>query len=211
MARFYSLDNRNITGNKLVGGAAASTYDVDKSLVDVFGNLWCHRVGCLVVQTERIGQSGIGMATHIIWSLARKMGKEGFHLTGTKGAVETYGEDVVGAYACEEGIECLSAKCAPCKVAHRHRHHYGHIPVKAANDIRGGIHCHLGVEGVEDGFDEQHVNPSIHQCLYLLGIGGEELVVGKFAQCRIADIGTHRAGLVGGTNRSCHKTRASGG
>ena len=47
----------------------------------------------------------------------------------------------------------------------------------------------LGVEGVEDGLDQQQVHAALHQAAGGLGVGRRQLVEGDVAQAGIVDVG----------------------
>ncbi len=80
----------------------------------------------------------------------------------------------------------------------RFLHHFG-----AGEDRR------LGVERVEDGLDQQHIDAAIDQSAHLLGIGDAQFIEGDGAEARIQDIGRDRGGAVGRADGAGDKTRAA--
>ena len=68
----------------------------------------------------------------------------------------------------------------------------------------------LGVEGIEDSFDEYQVHPALYQTANGLGIGDYQLVEGHIAKSRIADVRRNRCGAVGGPQHAGHEARLSG-
>ena len=73
-----------------------------------------------------------------------------------------------------------------------------------------GIDGTLRVQRVEDGLNEQGVYPTLNQRVHLLDVGLKQLAVGQVTTGGVADIGRHRAGLVGRSYRACHKSRLVG-
>ena len=67
----------------------AATDDIHHTLIDDFSHLGCHRLGCLVVESQRVRQSGIRIGRDIIRCLASQFPEERLHLGGTKRAVQS--------------------------------------------------------------------------------------------------------------------------
>ena len=56
-----ALDEGGIATDKLIGGAATTTYYIDELFIDKLFYLRCHRCWCLIIFTHRIRQTSIGM------------------------------------------------------------------------------------------------------------------------------------------------------
>ena len=192
-------------------GSTAATYDVDQSLVDKFSDFWGHCLWGLIVETHRVGQSGIGIGADVVGGTACQVFEERLHLVGTERTVQTNREDGVVADRSEKGFECLSAQCSSCQVADGHAQHDRQLLAETLHRLHSGIDGYLGVERVKDGLYENRVNTAFDKSLHLLGVGIEQQVVGQLAGCRIAHVGRHGAGLVRRTYRASHETRFLGG
>ena len=68
----------------------------------------------------------------------------------------------------------------------------------------------LGVEGVEDGLDEQEVRASVDEAPRLVEVRRHQLVVRHVAGAGVVDVGADRGGPVGRTQGSGHEPRALG-
>ena len=73
--------------------------------------------------------------------------------------------------------------------------------------LHAGFGCKeggLGVEGVEDGFNQQQIYSALHQGVDLFAVGSNQLVKGDGPVGGVVDIGAHGAGLVGRANGASH-------
>ena len=93
--RSLSIGYGDVTGNKLVGGTAASADDVHKAFVDELGYLGYHGVGGFVILAKFVGHSRIRIGADIVWCLLTKLFYIGLHLGSAEGTVQTDGEDGV--------------------------------------------------------------------------------------------------------------------
>ena len=69
-----------------------------------------------------------------------------------------------------------------------------------------GIDGTFGIEGVEDGLDEESVHPTLDKSVSLFHISLKEFIVGYLTSSGVADIWRHRQSLVGRSDGTCHKT-----
>ena len=67
----------------------------------------------------------------------------------------------------------------------------------------------LGVERVEDGFNQQQVGAALEQSLDLFRIGGAQFIEGDGAEAGIGDVGRDRSGAIGRPERAGDETRAA--
>ncbi len=66
----------------------------------------------------------------------------------------------------------------------------------------------LGVQRVEDGFQQQKIHAAVQQPARLLGIGRDQLIKGDGAERRVVDIRGKRGRLAGRPERARHETHA---
>ena len=205
--RVLVLHKRDITGNKVGRSATASSYDVHQSFIDEMGNLQRHRLGCLVVESQFIGQSGIRIGADIIRCPRCQLPKVGQHLLSTKRTIQSNREYWISTDTGKEGIECLSAQRPSCGIADGDAEHDRKLAMLLLHHLQGGMNSSLGIKRVENGLNEQHISSAFYQSFNLLGIGFQQLVIGKFTTSRVADIGRHGARPVGRSDTASHKTR----
>ena len=113
------------------------------------------------------------MGAGIPRSFSCQFGYERFHLSCSERAVESDGEDRVGAHACHEGVEGLSAQCSSGEVADSDRHHYGQVFLQSLHGGGGGVDGSLGVQCVEDGLYENDVSSAFYQSFHLFAVSVE--------------------------------------
>ena len=114
--------------------------------------------------------------------------QERLHLRGTKRAVQPYREDIVGADAGEESIECLPTQSTPCQITHRYREHNWQFNTFFRHNTINSIDGDFGIQRVEDSFNKQSIYPTRYQCFSLLFICSQQLVVSQISSSRIAHI-----------------------
>jgi hypothetical protein len=68
----------------------------------------------------------------------------------------------------------------------------------------------LGVEGVEDGLDQQHVGAALDQALDLLVVGRAQLLEVDVARAGVVDVGADAGGLGRGAERAGDEARLVG-
>ena len=68
----------------------------------------------------------------------------------------------------------------------------------------------LGVQRVEHRLDQDEVDAAVEQAVDLLAVDALHLVEGDGAVARVVDVGRHRQGLVGGTERADDEARLAG-
>ncbi len=70
-----------------------------------------------------------------------------------------------------------------------------------------GKQCRLGVQGIEDGLDQEQVHAAFVQCTRLIQICFDQFIKGDIARAGIVDIGRDRSGLGRGAKSPCGKSR----
>ena len=110
----------------------------------------------------------------------------------------------------QEGIKSLSRESAPPFVGEGDREHDGEVLPFLLHDLFGGIECRFGIEGIENRFEEEQVDPAVDECGDLFPVGVGEVVKCEGAQGGVVHVWRHRTGLVGRPYRAGHKTRLVG-
>ena len=151
----FAIYQRCILLDEVRCSAAASSHDVDDALVNEFAYLRCHRFGSLVVESHLVGQPCIRVGCDVVGSFTSQFAQIRLHLPGAKRAVQSDGEDGVGAHRCEKGFERLSAERASGQIADSGAKHQGKLSAHFLHGLQGCIDAYLGVQCVEDSFNEQ--------------------------------------------------------
>ena len=186
----------------LVGGAAAATDSIDKSLLGEDTAVLSHLSTLLVVATHGIGQTGVGVAEHPAVSDTGQVLDVRDHVLGTERAVQTDRDGLGVAHGVPERLVGLAGQGAAGVVDNGAGHKHRDLLAPLLEVHVDGKHRSLRVEGVEDGLHEQHVDATVNQSLNLLVVRLHDLVVGATAERRVLHRGRHRQGLVGGADRT---------
>ena len=187
------------------GGAAASAHDVDHSAPQVLADIRGEHFGRLVVAAHHVGKPGVGVCRNACFGRCRQPFEVGQELPGSVGAVETYGQQVCMRHRGGECLDGLSREGAAAGVGERSRNHHGNRAAQFRAERVDGVEGRLGVERVEDRFDQQDVRAAVHEAPRLVRIGFGQLREGHFAGRGIRHVGRHRGRAVRGTHRARHE------
>jgi hypothetical protein len=160
-------------GDVLGGVAAAAAGDVDEARVGELAEEAAHVRGLEVEarRGERVGQARVGVAGDGRGGLLRQLGEEGVHQVGAEGAVEADGEGLTCSTAFQKAstvwAEIMVSPPRPTAAEIM----MGSEMLSAANTSSDGDEGGLGVERVEDGLDQQQVDPAREQGPHLLRVG----------------------------------------
>ena len=83
-----------IFGNVCIGRTTATANDVYQTFLNILFHFMRHIGRRLVILSQAVGQSRIGVCTDIIRSTGSKLFQERFQLAGSKGAVQAYRKDI---------------------------------------------------------------------------------------------------------------------
>ena len=100
------------------------------------------------------------------------------------------------AHRMPEGGRRLAGKRAPRTIGDGPRDHQRQAGAALGELLEAGEDRRLGVEGVENGLDEDEVGAAIDEPLDLLAIGDAELIEADRAEARIVDVRRQRRGAV---------------
>ena len=115
------------SGYVLRSGTATSAYDVDQSVCHERSHLPGHHLRCLVIFTQAVGQTGIGMNGYIGISLLGQHTQWGEHILSTEGAVESHRERMGMSHTHQKSLQGLSAEYSSGLVADGGTQHQGHL------------------------------------------------------------------------------------
>ena len=97
-----------ITGDVFLRRTTTSTDDIHQPFINIFLHFGSHLIGSLVVLSQTVRKSGIGISTDIIWCTMRQMFQERFQLFRSERAVQTDRENFGMLYRSQERVKCLS-------------------------------------------------------------------------------------------------------
>ena len=188
-----SRDVRDVLG----GGAAAAADDVDQAR---FGELAYQRrglAGLLIVLAECVWQTGVWIDAHGNIGDARQLLDVRPQLPGTQCAVQTDDRRLGVTDRVPEGLDRLARERAPGGVGDRAGNHQRQI---AAGRLEHAAHREqrrLGIERVEDGFDQQQIDAAFDQRGRSFAVGRDQLVEIDVAKARVVDARRQRGGAIG--------------
>ena len=88
-----------------------------------------------------------------------------------------------------EGLGGLGGDQCLATAADRRGDHYRELLLVLVEDLADGDEGCLGVEGVEDGFDQEQVGAAGDERAHLMGVGGLHLIEGDDAEAGVVGIG----------------------
>ena len=177
--------------------AAAAADDVDDAVGRELADLRGHRLRAFVILAESVGQAGVRVGAD------ERVGRGGdlrqmlAHRARAKRAIEADRERARMAHRMPERGRRLAGKRASRAVGDGARDHERHLKAALSERLEAGEDRGLGVQRVEDGFDQQDVRAAVDEAFDLLAIGDAKLVEADRAEARIVDVRRKRRGAVG--------------
>ncbi len=203
---------RNLVGNRadVVGrGAAAAAGHVHQPGAGEFlqqrGS-----VGRGLVKAglgHRVGQAGVGVDTDVGVADLGQLGHVRAHQRRAQRAVQADGDRPRMAHRVPEGLDGLARQDAAGGVGDGARDHHRQADAALLEHFLGGEDRRLGVERVEDGFDQDDVDAAIEQAVELFNVGHAQLVEGDVARARVVHVGRDRRRLGLRAERAGHEAR----
>ena len=178
-------------GNRLDvawGGTAATADDVEEP---AGGELLDHRGHfgrAFVVFTEGVGQAGVGVCRDMGVGLGRQFFQVRAQVLGAQGAVQAHGNRLGVAYRVPERFGGLARQGAPGGIGNGAGDHDRQFDAVFLEHLLHGEDRRLGVEGVEDGLDQDQVGAAFDQATGGLHIVDHQLVEGDVAVARVVDV-----------------------
>ena len=197
------------------GGTAAAADEIDETCGGKIAQHGGHVGGCFIVTAEGIGQAGVRVAGGVAFGEGGEFLDVGPHRGAAEGAVDADGERPRVADAVVEGADGLAGQGAARGVGDRDGNHHGQAYTGFVKDALDGEQGGLGVERIEDGFDQQRVHAGGNQGAHLFRVGGDNLIPGHGAEVGPVDVGGHRERAVersdGTRNEATPSGRGGGG
>ena len=194
-------------GDVIGRGAAAAADDVDKAGGREFADQAGHECRALVVLAEFVGQARIWVGADQRIGDAADVGDMGAQILGAERAVEADGDRAGVAHRIPERFGQLARKETAGFVGDGAGDHHGHVDAARFRDFCDGVKRGLGVQGVEDGFDQQQISAAVEQAVDLLAVGFTQIVKGDGAVAGAGYVGRDRSGAVGRADGAGDKAR----
>ena len=189
--------------------AAAAADDIDQAGRGEFADQLRHHVRPFVVAAEFVGQAGIGIGADQGVGDAGELGDMRAHFLGAERAIEPERQRRGMRDRVPERFRRLAGQQAAGAVGDGAGNHHRHGDAPRFELVGDGENRRLGVERVEDGFDQQRIDAAGQKPAHLLGISKPQLVEGDGAKAGIGDVRRDRSGAVGRTERAGDETLAA--
>ena len=174
----------------LRGVAAATAGDVAQVAVGKFAHEARHilRLEVEAGRRERVRHAGVRVAGDKGVGLAGEFGEEWPHQIGADGAVEADGKRIVVSYGVPIGADRLRGDHRLAATPDGGGDHERELDFVLGENLLDGDECGLGVEGVEDRFNEQKVHAAGDQRAHLATVVGFALVEGDDAEAGVVGV-----------------------
>ena len=178
------------------GGATAAAHHVEETGVRPFAQLRGEGFRGLGEAGfgKRVGQAGVGIEAGVGGGDAHELFDEGAHFLRAERAVQPDGERVDVGDRVPEGLDRLPGEGAAGAVGDGAGDHHGDLVAGRLERVFDGRQGRLGVERVEDGFDQQHVHAAFQKGVNLSAVVELELVEAHGAEPGVVDVGGKRGG-----------------
>ena len=176
--------------------AAAATNDVDHPVRGEAAQELGHLLRSLIVAAERVGQTCVGIAMHVAIRDPGKLVQERAHLLSAQRAVDPDCQRPSMLDRDVERLDGLAGQGAAALIYDGDRNHDGKTDALFGKDVVDRTERSLGIECIEDRFDEQEVRATIDQAAHLLRICFARLVERERSEAWIIDVRTEAQGLV---------------
>ena len=196
-------------GADVVGSRSATPApDIGEAVRGKVGVDFRHLFGGVVVAAEGVGKAGVGVDADVAVGHIGQLFEVGSHVIGAEGAVDADGNGFRMLDAIPEGGRGLAGEGPAGFVGNGNRDHDRQPLAGFFKDLFDGEEGGLGVEGVENGFDQQDVYATFYERTGLFSISGHEVVEGDGAVAGVVHVGGDRSGAVGRADGASHEEGA---
>ncbi len=193
-------------GNVLRRRATAAANHIDQPLARKLLDLLGHHLRAFVILAKGVRKTGIRIGADQRVGHARKLRQVRAHGRSAQRAVQTDRNRLGVPHRMPEGRGRLAGKRASGKVGDRAVCRVGPWHATLCEDFLACEDRRLGVERVEDGFDQHDVRAAIEQPAQLFAIGNAQIVEGHGAVAGIVHVRRNGGGAVGRPERAGHET-----
>ena len=192
-------------------GAAATADDIEPAVLGPFLELRRERFRRLgeTGRQHGVGQPGIRIGADRYVCNPSQLFDERPHLLRAERAVDADAQQLVVRDGVPVCLDRLARKGAPAEIGDGEGDHHRHAAAGLFEILVNGEERGLGVQRIEDRFQQQNVHAAVQQPARLLGIGRDELVEGDGAESRVVDVGGERRRLAGWAEGAGDETNAA--
>ncbi len=191
--------------------AAAAADDIEPAVLGPLLELRCERFRRLgeAGRQHRIGQPGIRIGADRDVCDPRQFLYERPHLLRAERAVDADAHQLVVGNGVPIRLDGLARKGASAQIGDGEGDHHGHAAASLFEILVDGEECGLGVQRIEDRFQQQDVHAAVQQPARLLAIGTDQLIKGDGPVSGIVNVGRERCRLAGGPEGAGDETHAT--
>ncbi len=173
----------------MAGGCTAAAADnVQEACSGKFLDHDSHLRRSFVVFTKLVRQAGIGVRGYVGAGLVRQLFQIGAQFFGAKGAVKANGDRVGVAHRVPECLGGLAGQGAAGGVGDGAGNHDRQFDAIFLEHLLNRKDRSLGVQGVEDGLDQDQVGAAFDQAAGSLGVVLDQLVKGDVTITGVVDV-----------------------
>ena len=187
--------------------AAATTDNVQKSSFGVILEHPSHECGRLVVLAHLVRQASIRVQRHERTRDFRERRDVFAHHFRPECTVQPNRQKVCVRQRRVKRLDRLARKRASTLIGDRARKHDRHSSSRSLERILDSGKCGLGVQGVKDRFDQQHIHATLEQGQRLFFVREREFVKGYGPKRWVFHLRTHARRAVCWPERPRHETR----
>ncbi len=177
--------------------AAAAADDIDETGVGKFADQRRHVFRAFVIKPKLVREPGVRIGANQCICDPRQFGEMRPHFACTQRAIKSDGERCGMAQRVPESCRCLPGQRTAGEIGDRAGDHHRQLAADLLEDIVDAGIGGLGVQRVEDRFDQQNVGASLDQRVRCFGIGSAQFVEGDRTKAGIVHIGRDRSRSIG--------------
>ncbi len=189
------------------GGAAAAADDIEEAGGGEFLDHHGHFRRRFVVFAEGVRQAGVGVGRDMGVGLSRQFLDVRPQFLGAEGAVQAYRDRPGVPHRVPEGLGGLARQGAAGGVGDGSGDHDRQLHAEFLEHALDGEDRRLGVEGVEDGLDQDQVGAAFDQAAGRLDVVLHQFVEGDVAVAGVVHVRGNRAGAAGRAEHAGDETR----
>ena len=207
LMRLHTFRHLSIPSDEIGRSTTTAANDIDQPLVQELLDFRSHALCRLIILSHLVWQACVRMGADVPRGYRSHFPNERLHLRSAESTVHAHGKYRIRRKTGQESLYRLSAERPSRQVADRKAHHDWQIDPMFSHGGDCRINTSLGIERIEDGFQEDGINPTVDESIYLLTIITKKFIISNITCSRIAHVWTHRTSLVGRAYRANHISR----
>ena len=202
----HAIGNRlDVRGRRAAAAADEIQMAGMRELAEHLGGV----LGRFVVFAEGIGQTGVRIHADVGIREPRQLFDVGTKLFDAERAIEADGDRARVAHRRPEGFHRLARERAPRGIGDRAGDDDGQIHAGRIERRAHRVDSRLGIQRIENGFDEDGVGAAVDETARGIAVGRHELIERDRAITRIVDVGRNGSRLAGRPQAAGHVAGAA--